>query len=153
MDYLLVKTLHIVSATFLFGTGVGSAFYLWRAHRGQDPRVIAGVASYVVQADWIFTTPTVVFQPLSGAWLVYAAGYPWSGWVAVSLALYAVAGACWLPVVLLQLRMRDLAAESVRQDTPLPARYRRYARIWFWLGVPAFTAMMAVFFLMVFKPW
>jgi len=153
MVYTLVKTLHIVSATFLFGTGVGSAYYLWRAHRGGDARVIAAVARYVVQADWIFTTPTVIFQPFSGMWLVYAAGYPWDGWVVGSLVLYAIAGACWLPVVWLQLRMRDIAAESASSGSSLPARYWRYARMWFWLGVPAFLSMMAVFFLMVAKPW
>lgn len=99
MDYALLKTLHIVSATFLFGTGVGSAFYLWRANREGDVRVIAGVARQVVIADWLFTTPTVIFQPISGAWLVHAGGIPWNVWIVASLALYLLAGACWLPVV------------------------------------------------------
>ena len=153
MDYALVKTLHILSATFLFGTGVGSAYYLWRAQRDGDARVIARVGRHVVQADWIFTVPTVIFQPLSGAWLVYAAGYSWTGWVAASLVLYLVAGACWLPAVWLQLEMRDIATSSVMHGEDLPVRYRRYARIWFWLGVPAFSAMVGVFFLMVMKPF
>jgi uncharacterized membrane protein len=105
-----------------------------------------------VRADWLFTTPTVVFQPLSGVWLTSVAGYPWTGWVAWSLILYALAGACWLPVVWLQLRMRDIAADAARGDHVLPALYWRYERIWFWLGVPAFSAMVAIFFLMVLKP-
>ena len=153
MDYAVVKALHILSATLLFGTGVGSAYYLWRAHRESEAAVIARVARHVVQADWIFTTPAVLFQPLSGAWLAQAAGFSWTGWLGASLMLYLVAGVCWLPVVWLQLRIRDLAAVSVAEATPLPARYRRYMRIWFWLGVPAFAAMAAVFFLMVMKPW
>ena len=152
MDFALVKTLHIVSSTFLFGTGVGSAYYLWCANRDGDVRVVARVAGWVVLADWIFTTPSVIFQPLSGVWLVHAAGYGWNGWVWASLALFLLAGVCWLPVVWLQLRMRDMATAAVESGASLPGRYWLYARIWFCLGVPAFVAMIGVFFLMVFKP-
>lgn len=152
MDYGVVKALHILSATFLFGTGVGSAYYLWRAHREGEARVIARVARHVVQADWIFTTPAVLFQPLSGAWLAQAGGFSWTRWLGVSLVLYLVAGVCWLPVVWLQLRIRDLAAASAAGAAPLPIPYRRYMRVWFSLGVPAFAAVVAVFFLMVMKP-
>ena len=151
MDYVLIKTLHIISATVFFGTGLGTAFSMWSANRTHNTQVIASVAKQVVLADWIFTTPTVIFQPISGAWLAQAAGYSWSGWIALSLALYVMAGACWLPVVWLQLRMRNLAQASVLTHQALPQRYWRYARIWFWLGVPAFSAIVAVFFLMVFK--
>jgi uncharacterized membrane protein len=151
MDYVLIKTLHIISATIFFGTGLGTAFSMWSANRTHNTQVIASVAKQVVLADWIFTTPTVIFQPISGAWLAQAAGYSWNGWIALSLALYVMAGACWLPVVWLQLRMRDMAQASVMTQQALPQRYWHYARIWFWLGVPAFSAIVAVFFLMVFK--
>lgn len=151
MAYELIKTLHILSATILFGTGLGTAYFMWSANRTGDVTVIAGVSRRVVLADWIFTTPTVVFQPLSGAWLAYIAGYPWSGWIGWSLGLYALAGLCWLPVVWLQLRMRDLAVKAAIQGARLPEQYLRYARIWFWLGIPAFTSMIVVFFLMVSK--
>lgn len=151
MDYAIVKTLHILSATVLFGTGLGTAFFMWRANLTGDVRVIASVAKQVVLADWLFTTPTVIFQPLSGVWLVYAAGHPWSGWVSYSLGLYLLAAACWLPVVWLQLRMRDMAMNASMRNQVLPARYWRYERTWFWLGVPAFLSMVGVFFLMVLK--
>ena len=151
MDYAIVKTLHIISATVLFGTGLGTAFFMWRANLSGEVRVIASVAKQVVLADWLFTTPTVVFQPLSGAWLVYAAGNIWSGWVIYSLGLYLLAAVCWLPVVWLQLRMRDLALRAAKHNQALPPRYWIYARIWFWLGVPAFCALIGVFFLMVLK--
>lgn len=152
MDYAIVKVLHILSATVLVGTGLGTAYFMWSASRTRDARVVASVARHVVRADWLFTTPTAVFQPLSGAWLVYVAGYPWTGWIGWSLGLYALAGACWLPVVWLQLRMRDLAADAARGERPLPPLYWRYARIWFWLGVPAFIAMVVIYFLMVLRP-
>jgi uncharacterized membrane protein len=113
---------------------------------------IAATNRHVVWADWLFTTPTVIFQPLSGLWMAHLAGWPWaSGWIAASLALYALAGACWLPVVWLQIRMRRLAEQALRVQAPLPPLYWRMARWWFWLGVPAFTAMVLVVALMVFK--
>jgi uncharacterized membrane protein len=151
MDYGLVKTLHILSATVLFGTGLGTAYFMWSANRARDAHVIASVARHVVRADWLFTTPTVILQPLTGIWLVHAAGYSWTGWVGLSLGLYALAGLCWLPVVWLQIRMRDAAHASVRQGQTLPDAYWRDASIWFWLGVPAFLSTTAVFFLMVLK--
>ena len=153
MDYGIIKTLHILSATLLFGTGLGTAYFMWSANRTRDARIIAAVTGHVVRADWMFTLPTVIFQPLSGAWLVHAAGYPWSGWIVFSLALYAIAGVCWLPVLWLQLRMRDLAADAAQRSQPLSGCYWRYAHIWIWLGVPAFLAMLGIFFLMVLKPY
>lgn len=152
MSYTLLKTLHILSMVLLFGTGLGSAFYKWMADRSGSLPHIAATNRHVVLADWLFTTPTVVFQPLSGLWMLHLAGLPvGTPWVMASLALYALAGACWLPVVWLQIRMQNLAAQALAQGAPLPALYWRLARAWFWLGVPAFTAMVGVVALMVFK--
>ena len=153
MEYLIVKWLHILSSTFLFGTGIGSAFYMLFTSLSRDVRAIAVVSRYVVLADWIFTSTTVVLQPLTGFYLVHLAGYPLgSAWVAWSIALYLLAGACWLPVVWIQLRMRDMAQVAAREASPLPEQYWRYLRIWFLLGIPAFLALVAVFYLMVAKP-
>lgn len=152
MSYLAIKTLHILSMVLLFGTGLGSAFYKWMADRSGVVAHIAATNRQVVLADWMFTTPTVIFQPLSGLWLAYQAGWSLTTpWIALSLGLYALAGACWLPVVVLQIRMARLAAEALRAGSDLPPRYWRMARAWFWLGVPAFTAMVLVVALMVFK--
>lgn len=152
MLYLSLKYLHILSMVLLFGTGLGSAFYKWMADRSGNLAHIAVVNRHVVLADWIFTTPTVIFQPLSGLWMVYLLGLPLATpWVALSLGLYVFAGLCWLPVVWLQIRMRNLVDAALMAQTPLPAEYWRYARVWFWLGVPAFVVMVGVVFLMVFK--
>ena len=153
MDYVTVKWLHILSSTVLFGTGIGSAYYMLMASLKGDPRTVLLVVRYVVIADWIFTATTVVFQPLSGFWLAHLAGIPFTtGWILWSTALYLVAGACWLPVVWLQLRMRELARAAVAESTPLPPLYWRYFRIWWMLGIPAFLALVVVFYLMVAKP-
>jgi uncharacterized membrane protein len=153
MSYLLVKWLHILSSTFLFGTGIGSAFYMLLTSISGDVRAIAVVSRQVVLADWIFTSTTVVLQPLTGFYLIHLAGYPWtSGWIMWSIGLYFLAGACWLPVVWMQLRMRDMAQAAARDGTALPAQYWRYLRIWSALGVPAFFALVVVFWLMVAKP-
>ena len=152
MLYLSLKYLHILSMVLLFGTGLGSAFYKWLADRSGNLAHIAVVNRHVVLADWIFTTPTVIFQPLSGLWMVYLLGLPLATpWIAISLTLYVLAGLCWLPVVWLQIQMRALADAALIAQTPLPAQYWRYARVWFWLGVPAFVAMLLVVLLMVFK--
>ncbi len=153
MSYLALKYLHILSMVLLFGTGLGSAFYKWMADRSGDLAHIAVTNRHVVLADWLFTTPTIIIQPLSGLWMAHLLGLPPSTpWIAVSLGLYLFADACWLPVVWLQIRMYHLAAGALAENTPLPARYWRYARIWFWLGVPAFGAMLAILCLMVCKP-
>ncbi len=159
--YLLVKTLHILSSVLLVGTGFGSAFYLFFANRsssgsGLDRGAVAAqavVARLVVRADTWFTTPAVIFQPVSGAWLAYQAGWPLStSWLWLALVLYAVAGACWLPVLVLQWRMAQAAQRAHETQQALPPEYTRWARTWEALGYPAFIAMLIVFGLMVFKP-
>ena len=153
MEYLIVKWLHILSSTFLFGTGIGSAFYMLFTSLSRDVRAIAVVSRFVVLADWIFTSTTVVLQPLTGLYLIHLAGYPLaSTWIVASIGLYLLAGACWLPVVWMQIRMRDMAQAAAREGRELPAQYWRYLRLWTVLGIPAFLALVAVFYLMVAKP-
>lgn len=152
--YLIIKWLHILSSVAMVGTGFGTAFYLFFCNRSRNVEAIAEVSRLVVRADTWFTTPAVIFQPLSGLWLMQQGG--WSlgtGWVLTSIALFLLAGACWLPVVWLQLRLRDMALAARQDGQPLPERYWRYARFWEWLGYPAFFAMAVVFYLMVNKPF
>ena len=153
MDYLIVKWVHILSSTLLFGTGLGIAFFMWMAYRRGDVRVIAGVARLVVIADAIFTAPAVIVQLASGLWLVHRAGLPWNiHWIVLALMLFAVIGACWLPVVWMQIRIRDLAMEAAARSEPLSQRYYQLMRAWFILGWPAFLGVLAIFWLMVVKP-
>ena len=153
MDPLAIKYLHVLGAIVIFGTGLGTAFHMWCAHRTGDARVIAAAGRSTVLADWIFTTPAVVLQPLTGVALAWVYGWPLTtGWLIVSVALYLLAGACWLPVVWLQLRMRALAQAAADAGMPLPAAYRRAARVWFWLGWPAFLAMFVILHLMIARP-
>jgi uncharacterized membrane protein len=151
--YLTVKWVHILSATVLFGTGLGTALHLWLTHLSRDVAAIAVATRNTVRADWLFTLPSAVLQPFSGALLIDMAGYGWDEtWILVSLLLYAIAGVCWLVVLKLQLRMRDLAQDARRAGGALPAAYFRLARLWFWLGWPAFIALILVFWLMVNRP-
>jgi uncharacterized membrane protein len=138
----------------LVGMGFGTAFYLYFANRTQSIPAIAAVSRLAVRADWWFTTPAGMFQPASGLWLAHAAGWPWrTPWIVVSVGLYLFAGACWLPVVWLQLELARMA-ETARANgaTNLPERYWQYASTWERLGYPAFLAMAMVYFLMVLKP-
>ena len=151
--YLVVKTLHILSSVLMVGTGFGSAFYLYFANRSKSVATISVITKLVVRADWWFTMPAVIFQPLSGLWLAYAAGWSWgTSWILLSLVLFAIAGMCWLPVVWLQLRLTDIAKHAAGCGDELPPLYWRYAKIWERLGYLAFTATLIVYFLMVLKP-
>lgn len=150
--YLILKTLHILSSTLLFGTGLGSAYYALRAWLSGRVEVIAVTFRHLVTADWLFIATTAVFQPLSGLGLVHLAGWPLTQpWLLWSLGLYVLAGLCWLPVVWLQIRVRDMACKALEAGTPLPPLAHRYMRLWFILGWPAFIAFVVIFFLMVGK--
>jgi uncharacterized membrane protein len=153
IDYATLKFIHIVSSTVLFGTGLGIAFFKWIVDRTGSVSVIKVVSEKVVLADWLFTTPAIVVQAMTGIALATTLGFPvTSGWVLYSIILYGIAGACWVPVVAIQMQMRSLAREAERKKSELPDQYRRLARAWFWLGVPAFVSLLVVFWLMVNKP-
>ncbi|MGV6802025.1 MAG: DUF2269 family protein [bacterium] len=152
-SYSFLKLIHILSSTILFGFGAGTAFYMWTGHISRDPKIIAHIGKIVVRADWIFTGSSGVFQPLSGIALAGMAGYSLTAsWLIITYILYALALACWIPVVWLQMRARDLAIKAMQDATPLPAEYDRVMRYWFLLGWPAFLALIGVYGLMVAKP-
>jgi uncharacterized membrane protein len=151
--YLLLKLVHVVGGAVLFGTGLGIAFFMVMAHRSGDPAAIAHTARIVVVADALFTATAVVVQPLTGWAMAAMVGFStYHFWIKATLVLYVFVGLCWLPVVWIQMRMRDLAAAAVRDGTALPARYHSYFRLWFMLGWPAFAGVLAIFVLMLWKP-
>ncbi|MFZ0871000.1 MAG: DUF2269 domain-containing protein [Rhodanobacter sp.] len=151
--YMLLKTVHILSSTLLFGTGLGTAFFMWFTHRTGQVAAIATAARLTVLADLLFTTPAVIVQPLSGFLLMRLMGFDLhTPWLQACIALYLITGACWLPVVWLQWRARNLATAAMRDNTPLPPTYYRCMRAWFALGWPAFLAVLTIFWLMVAKP-
>jgi uncharacterized membrane protein len=150
----LYKFIHVLGASVLFGTGLGIAFFMFMANRTGHAGVIAIVARFVVIADVIFTATAVVVQPVSGVVLAWAIGLKplEEPWIVLSLLLYVFIGLCWLPVVFIQIRMRNLANDAAINSKPLPDAYRRLFRIWFWLGWPAFAGVIAIFALMVWQP-
>jgi len=151
--YFLLKIFHLLGACILFGTGLGIAFFMWMANRSAEVAAIAATARTVVIADTVFTAVAVVAQPLTGTALANVMGVSlWSPWIVASLALYLMIGACWLPVVVIQIRMRDLAVAALDAGKPLPAQYNRLSRAWFILGWPAFAGVIAIFGLMIVKP-
>ena len=151
--YLTLKFIHIVSSVVLVGTGFGSAYYMYFTNRSKCLKSQAHVSQLVVRADWWFTTPTIIIQPFTGLWMAYLAGWPLStNWLALSFGLYIITGICWLPVVFLQIKMAKMVNDSVINESQLPDLYWRYARLWEYLGYPAFVAMLCVFYLMVVKP-
>jgi uncharacterized membrane protein len=151
--YVLLKYLHLVGAAVLLGTGAGIAFFMLRAHLTGDAVVIAAIARIVVLADFLFTATAVIVQPLTGVLLVREVGYSLGeSWIVLSIALYLLTGAFWLPVVWMQMKMRDLAAAAAMQAKPLPERYHLLFRLWFAFGFPAFGAVMIILWLMISRP-
>lgn len=153
MLYFWLKFIHVISSTILFGTGIGTACIMFYGHRTKNIPVIAVTTRYVVLADWIFTGTSGVIQPLTGFWMVYLAGFPWTSlWIMGSIIGYTIAACCWFPVVYLQIKMRDFATTAEQNNTPLPQAYYRYFKYWFYLGWPAFISLIFVFYLMTNKP-
>jgi uncharacterized membrane protein len=148
------KFVHFLGASVLFGTGLGIAFFMFMAHRTGHAGVIAVTARFVVIADLIFTATAVVVQPISGFALALAIGLSplEESWIVVSLLLYVLVGLCWLPVVFIQIRMRNIAHDAAINEKPLPDAYRVLFRIWFWLGWPAFAGVIGIFALMTWQP-
>jgi uncharacterized membrane protein len=143
----------VIGAAVLLGTGAGIAFFMLRAHSTRDAAIVAGVARIVVQADLLFTATAVVAQPVTGLALAYKAGYALDeSWIVLSIILYLVTGAFWLPVVWIQVKMRDVAAAAADAGKELPPRYHSLFWTWFAFGFPAFGAVLAIFWLMITRP-
>ncbi len=148
--YDFARWLHVIGACVLLGTGSGIAFFMVLAHRTGRARIVAHVASSVVVADFVFTATAVMAQPLTGMWLASIVGVPLdTPWLLSSILLYLLTGAFWLPVVWIQIRMRDLARKAAADDAMLPEAYFRLYRIWFACGIPAFAAVLAIVWLML----
>lgn len=149
----LLRTAHVLGACVLIGTGAGIAFFMLMAHRTADPSFVAKTAAVVVIADMVFTATAALAQPITGYLLMVEQGWRFSdGWLLVSLGLYVLIGAFWLPVIYIQAQMRDEAHLSARNGHALTARYKSLFRIWFACGVPAFLAIVILLWLMVTRP-
>jgi uncharacterized membrane protein len=145
--YIWVKLVHILSATVLFGTGMGTAFFMLKAYLSENDQAMKVTTNSVVMADWLFTTPAVVLQLVTGLWLTSRLGIAYdSPWFVAVISLYLFVGLCWVPVVWIQIRIRNLIADGRPRDA-----YRKLMRSWIALGVPAFTAIIGIFYLMVAK--
>ncbi|MCA0008607.1 MULTISPECIES: DUF2269 family protein [unclassified Mesorhizobium] len=153
MLYFVVKYLHVIGAAVLLGTGAGIAFFMLLAHRTGNAATIAAVAHIVVVDDFLFTATAVVAQPITGVALAWQAGYSLrEGWIVLSIVLYVVTGLFWLPVVWMQMEMRNLATRAATSGDPPPERYNKLFRLWFVFGFPAFAAVLAIFWLMITRP-
>ena len=147
--YLAIKLLHILSATILFGTGLGTAFFMYKAYRSGNIEAMRVTTSHVVMADGFFTTPAIVVQLLTGVWLTLHLGISvGSVWFMIVIGLFALIGACWLPVVWIQIKVRNML-----RDSATVSEIRKLMTAWVLLGIPAFLCVIVLFSLMVYKPW
>jgi uncharacterized membrane protein len=152
--YFLVKYLHVLGAIVILGTGTGIAFFMLMAHRSGEAGFIARTAGVVVIADMLFTLSAVLLQPVTGGVLMALSSTTLADrWLLVSLVLYAVAGLFWVPVIFMQIELRDLARLAEAASQPLPPRYHLVFRRWFLCGIPGFGSVMAILWLMIAKPF
>ncbi|MCH7807119.1 MAG: DUF2269 domain-containing protein [Proteobacteria bacterium] len=151
--YPILESLHILSATILFGTGLGTAFHMWMAHKSGNVEAIAVAARTTVKADWWFTAPAIIGQLVTGIGMIVFVGFPYDlPWLVSSYVLFAIAGACWIPVVKIQMHVAELAASAAKAKKPLPEEYFDKMKVWYRLGWPAFIAVLMIFYMMVMKP-
>lgn len=151
-NYLLLKYIHIICAFVLGGTGAGIAFFMLMASRTKNSAVIASTARHVVLADWIFTTPAVIGQLITGVLLMQQLHYSFTApWFISVISLFIFIGCCWVPVVFIQYKLK-LLAETAEKTNELNKSFYRAMRWWTCLGVPAFIGILIMLWLMVFKP-
>jgi uncharacterized membrane protein len=152
--YFTIKYLHVLGAIVILGTGMGIAFFMLMAHRSRDPFLIAHIAAIVVIADMLFTLTAVLAQPVTGYLLMLLSSTSFTErWLLTSLGLYAVAGLFWVPVIFMQIEMRDLARAAAAKEEPLQLRYFFLFRRWWLFGIPGFGSVMAILWLMIAKPF
>jgi len=150
--FLLVKTLHVLAAVLFMGFGLASFFYKALAFRTRNAEIVRWCDRQIVLADWIFTVPSGLALPATGAFLAWGYGLPWkTGWVLMGIAGYAIAGLTWLPAARLQLVMRRLSERAVATRQPLPPEYGSALRAWRLLGVPSFLGTMVALWAMISK--
>lgn len=151
--YLVLKLIHILAAVIVTGTGAGIAFFMFMANRSNNPQALYITTQHVVLADWVFTMPAVITQIITGVYLMNIQGYslssPWFYWV---IGLFMFIGLCWFPVLKIQYKLRELAKISVEASEVTP-EFKSLMRTWTLLGIPAFIAILGIFWLMVFKPF
>lgn len=151
--YITTKTLHVLSSTILFGTGIGIAFFMFQSWFTNNVHEKLYAARNTVLADYLFTFPAAVIQPASGVALILMAGFDWaSPWLMATYVIYIIAGLCWLPVIWIQIQLKKLCKYAVDNDSELPERYHKLFKVWFLLGWPAFVGFVVIFYLMVAKP-
>lgn len=151
-SYVTLKLIHILSAVVVAGTGTGIAFFMFMAARSKNTEAIAEVTKIVVIADWVFTAPAVVAQFVTGLLLMNRLGYSFSSpWFLAVISLFIFIGLCWLPVIWIQYKLRDQAMLSKERSEPSP-EFNRLMKLWTLLGIPAFSAILVIFWLMIFKP-
>jgi len=151
-SYLILKLVHILSAVVLAGTGIGIAFFMFMANRSRDIHAIAVTARHVVLADWIFTTPAIFLQLVTGIGLMKVLGWSFtSPWFVAVIGLFVFIGACWIPVVFIQYQLREIAKAQL-ETAVIEARFRQLMQRWTVLGILAFTGIVIMFWLMVMKP-
>lgn len=153
MLYLTLKWIHIISATIIFGTGIGSAYYMFAANRRKVLSEMRFAVKFVVLADWAFTLPAIIVQFITGLLMAKIANISFFDlWIKWGLILYFFAGACWLPVVWLQIKMEKLIEEAIKENKQLDEKYWKMDFWWILLGSLAFPAVVMIFWLMVDKP-
>lgn len=133
----------------MFGTGLGSAFYLFYTYKFSKFSTVKDVLNIVIFADYIFTTPSVILQLATGLWLSSLMGLLSTKWFVIVLIFSFTVFALWIRAVYLQLQMK----KTLKNENEFNEKFHKQMKEWFFLGIPAFLGTMFIFYLMVFKPF
>jgi len=148
----LVRLFHVVSSALMFGVGIGAFWFMVASVRSGNPAAIAVTTRNAVRAEWFIAAPVALIQPTTGYLLMLQLGYTLhSRWFAAVATLYIIAGMCWVYLVKAELKMRDLATKH-RAATELPAGFGPLFQRWTRLALGSFAGVLAIFWLMVFRP-
>ncbi len=147
MDYFLLKLIHILSATLMIGTGLGSAFYLYLTYKKSAVQTVKEVLNFVILADTIFTTPSVIIQLITGIMLSDLLGLLYTDWFWLVLAVSVIVLVLWLRAAFIQFKLKKLLEE----ENKLSPKFHHLMNIWFILGVPSFGGAIYLYYLMVYR--
>jgi uncharacterized membrane protein len=154
MQFLVLKSLHVLSVVLFLGNIITGVFWKFHADRVGTLPARAQALDGLIRADRWFTMPGVFGIVITGVWMALNAHYPLLGtkWILWSLILFGISGASFSALVApLQKKLLANVRAGIAGTWNQP-EYQRLSRAWELWGALATLAPVVALFLMVTKP-